>query len=862
MDQPAQDRGDRSGRTAPRRHRPWLVAVVVGVAVAALTAALAPPESIPPSWTAALLPGISGPEDVVGQSTVEVALRGEGVEPRGDWRRALRARLEEGGARLVEDGRALRAELPGVRSADALDWVRAATRPGRLEFRLVEDGSPFMRALFERVRGDPRAEELGVTGDVDVWSHEESQRKFQDWHLEASERGALLTYLREQASTLRELGLEPGMELVLEHVERPREGEIWRTYYVDAQPALTNQSVAQSDVYWNETTARPEVLVEFTAEGAQAFAEWTGRAVGHKIAILLDGLVTSAPVVQTRIDGGRSSITMDAGTAKEALREAEALVHALETPLQPFEVDLGAVAERGPVVTAAELQAARALVGVLVGAALGLLVFLLELRTRPIDPAVAPAPGRSRGAPWRKLAVTLGGIALVAVSRLTPAKAALTELLEGRAPDSLSLLDPSRGNMFAVGIHSVLLAYLLAESAALLVPRWRHLRIGTPAERAHLGVAVAVLSCCLTVLHAYLLTRWWYGFGRMTHPMAPLVIDDAADFWSTMALLIGGTTAFAILALLIDRYGLVNGFAAVLLAGIAFDLAAALHRRFAGELPWQAMGSTDDTLFQGRLLGLGTVALAIAATSAILRWRPRSTPGLSHLRPPTAGVVPLAVATSVAPVLARWPAAAWLVLGAWSSSSSLLQLPTVRDLVFLLIAAGTLSWCFSLPSHAGRTATLLEPSSPRQSWVGFALATALSTAYLIVLFALDRLIRHQAPWYALDFVGVALATATVMDAVGEWRARWRRGDLVPAWPLHQVQRAGAVLDELARQGIDAHARGLYLRSLLHFFGPFVPILILVPADRRADAAAVIRAVLDLPGEQVAEPAPDVTATPR
>jgi hypothetical protein len=75
--------------------------------------------------------------------------------------------------------------------------------------------------------------------------------------------------------------------------------------------------------------------------------------------------------------------------------------------------------------------------------------------------------------------------------------------------------------------------------------------------------------------------------------------------------------------------------------------------------------------------------------------------------------------------------------------------------------------------------------------------------------------------------GVVLP-AVLTDAVVEWRARARRADLVTVWPLHQVQLADEVAATLAAEGIAVHLRGLRFRSLMHFFGPEVPIAVMVP----------------------------------
>src|SRR4030095_2922927 len=93
--------------------------------------------------------------------------------------------------------------------------------------------------------------------------------------------------------------------------------------------------VAKASAYWNSPTNRPEVLVEFDRWGGKRFEEMTGKSTGKKMAIILDDKVSSAPVIQDRIGGGRSSITMGGSNAQQIDREADDLVGVLKTGSLP-----------------------------------------------------------------------------------------------------------------------------------------------------------------------------------------------------------------------------------------------------------------------------------------------------------------------------------------------------------------------------------------------------------------------------------------------------------------------------------------------------------------------------------------------
>ena len=61
----------------------------------------------------------------------------------------------------------------------------------------------------------------------------------------------------------------------------------------------------------------PYVSVDFNSSGARQFGQITGANVNRRLAIILDGVVRSAPVIKERIGGGKAQIT-GAYTSEEA----------------------------------------------------------------------------------------------------------------------------------------------------------------------------------------------------------------------------------------------------------------------------------------------------------------------------------------------------------------------------------------------------------------------------------------------------------------------------------------------------------------------------------------------------------------
>lgn len=77
------------------------------------------------------------------------------------------------------------------------------------------------------------------------------------------------------------------------------------------------------------------VGLEFNDEGGQKFADLTARNIGKQIAIVLDGDVLTAPVVQEAITGGRAQIS-----GSRSIEEAERLAILLRSGSLPVKIEV------------------------------------------------------------------------------------------------------------------------------------------------------------------------------------------------------------------------------------------------------------------------------------------------------------------------------------------------------------------------------------------------------------------------------------------------------------------------------------------------------------------------------------------
>ncbi|MBU1446574.1 protein translocase subunit SecF [Patescibacteria group bacterium] len=74
------------------------------------------------------------------------------------------------------------------------------------------------------------------------------------------------------------------------------------------ETALTGEHFERADVEFNQSTYQPYIAIKFTAEGADLFADITGRNIGKPLAIFVGGDLISAPRVNTKINGGSAII--------------------------------------------------------------------------------------------------------------------------------------------------------------------------------------------------------------------------------------------------------------------------------------------------------------------------------------------------------------------------------------------------------------------------------------------------------------------------------------------------------------------------------------------------------------------------
>jgi SecD/SecF fusion protein len=109
--------------------------------------------------------------------------------------------------------------------------------------------------------------------------------------------------------------------------------KVYDFYAIKEEPELTGEVVTDAVATYDQQNNKPVVMMEMNSEGADKWAKITGQNIKKRIAIILDDLVYTAPVVQNRITGGSSQITGMENAEEARLLQIVLKAGALQVPV-------------------------------------------------------------------------------------------------------------------------------------------------------------------------------------------------------------------------------------------------------------------------------------------------------------------------------------------------------------------------------------------------------------------------------------------------------------------------------------------------------------------------------------------------
>ena len=129
----------------------------------------------------------------------------------------------------------------------------------------------------------------------------------------------------------------PGAKPEIIKDNKGKEYKILSFYGLKRDPELTGEVITDAVATYDPTTNQPIVTMSMNSDGAEKWAKITGANIKKRIAIVLDNLVYSAPVVQQKIVGGNSQITGMSSPDEAKLLKIVLKAGALKAPVQIVE---------------------------------------------------------------------------------------------------------------------------------------------------------------------------------------------------------------------------------------------------------------------------------------------------------------------------------------------------------------------------------------------------------------------------------------------------------------------------------------------------------------------------------------------
>lgn len=128
----------------------------------------------------------------------------------------------------------------------------------------------------------------------------------------------------------------PGSDILYEVKKNETTGvERKIPYLIKKRVLISGESLTDARVLFDSMENEPYVAIEFDKKGARRFAKVTGDNINKRLAIVLDDTVYSAPVIQSKIPGGRARIT-----GSFDMDEARVLAIALRAGALPAPVEI------------------------------------------------------------------------------------------------------------------------------------------------------------------------------------------------------------------------------------------------------------------------------------------------------------------------------------------------------------------------------------------------------------------------------------------------------------------------------------------------------------------------------------------
>jgi len=251
-------------------------------------------------------------------------------------------------------------ELPGIAREE--EARRLLQGRALLEFKLVKDASfaiPIMNRIDEVLAGSMKdstttkkeavakkdtTKQKNQTEEQFAKEHPffaiarmiDPQGRIADAYVKESDKGKLNEIL--QRDDVKKV-IPDNVEFVYDAkpIKGPDGENFYRLYMVNKEAELTGGVITDARAEIDQSTGSPEVSMQMNADGAREWSRITGANIDKRCAIVLDGVVYSAPTIINKIPTGSSRITGSANMDEAKLLEIVLKAGALPAPVDILE---------------------------------------------------------------------------------------------------------------------------------------------------------------------------------------------------------------------------------------------------------------------------------------------------------------------------------------------------------------------------------------------------------------------------------------------------------------------------------------------------------------------------------------------
>ncbi len=219
---------------------------------------------------------------------------------------------------------------------------------GVTEPEIVSQGTDRIVVQLPGVKDIDRAKDLiGKTAKLEFKTvNDEEAAPMSEWMAKVKtagleyKKGERFSDYVKKVNELLASDLPKGSEIAFSKESNKNTNEItnMEPYLVEIGSTLTGEELQEAFVRMDQEQNRPYVALEFKPTGAKLFEELTGAITGKRLAIVLDGNVYSAPMVNGRIAGGSAQITLGTGDYNTVMSEARDLALVLRAGALPVEL--------------------------------------------------------------------------------------------------------------------------------------------------------------------------------------------------------------------------------------------------------------------------------------------------------------------------------------------------------------------------------------------------------------------------------------------------------------------------------------------------------------------------------------------